>query len=201
MMILLENIWKSFSGQELYHGLNLQLPLGETTCFLGNSGSGKTTLFRLMMGLESLDQGKISGLETLLKSAVFQEDRLCEDLDVLTNILLVQQKKDRISGLEQAKEGLHALKLEGIEGKPVRELSGGMKRRVAILRGVLAEYQVLFLDEPFQGLDPETKECTMAYVKEKTRGKTMFCITHEKNEADDLSTSSVIHLTPLTSSP
>ena len=70
--------------------------------------------------------------------------------------------------------------------QPVRTLSGGMKRRVAILRALCAPYDVLFCDEPFKGLDEGTKGRAMEYFQERTRGRTVILVTHEKNEANFL---------------
>ena len=71
-------------------------------------------------------------------------------------------------------------------GQPVRTLSGGMKRRVAILRALAAEYDVLLADEPFKGLDEATKEQVMATFLERTQGKTVLLVTHETREAQAL---------------
>ncbi len=74
--------------------------------------------------------------------------------------------------------------LAGCENKAVRELSGGMKRRTALLRALLAEYDALFLDEPFKGLDSETKRSVMEYCKRKIVGKTVIFVTHDREERD-----------------
>lgn len=75
------------------------------------------------------------------------------------------------------------LGLNGCDDQPVSELSGGMRQRVSILRALFSEYDVLFLDEPFKGLDETLKRDVMAYVKEKTAGKTVVLVTHDKAEA------------------
>ena len=110
---------------------------------------------------------------------VFQENRLCENLTACANIRLVTGK--RYSDTQLRKE-LAAVGLEGAENKPVRELSGGMKRRVALLRALLAEYDVLFLDEPFKGLDEVTKAVVMDYTRTKVKGKTVIMVTHDIKE-------------------
>ncbi len=86
---------------------------------------------------------------------------------------------------------LDAVGLSGCENKPVRELSGGMKRRVALLRALLAEYDVLYLDEPFKGLDTETKGIVMDYTRRKTKGKTVIMVTHDQAECDMLADETV----------
>ena len=81
---------------------------------------------------------------------------------------------------------LRDLGLEGSLGQPVRTLSGGMKRRVAILRALAADYDVLLCDEPFKGLDQATKALVMDYFLGKTKWKTVILVTHDQGETDAL---------------
>ena len=143
---------------------------------MGPSGCGKTTLLRILLGLETADAGTITGLEGRRMSAVFQEDRLCENVSAVSNLRLVNPALSR----RAAEAALTELGLGEALSQPVREFSGGMKRRVAILRALLAEFDLLLADEPFKGLDEETKRQTMAYFAEHTRGKTVILVTHEE---------------------
>ena len=111
---------------------------------------------------------------------VFQEDRLCENLSALSNLRLVMRGKPDRALIETE---LAAVGLTDCADKPVRDLSGGMKRRIALLRALLAEYEILFLDEPFKGLDDATKQTVMEYCRHKTAGRTVILITHDKSEA------------------
>ena len=140
--------------------------------------SGKTTLLNILMGLTAPDAGTLTGVPAL-KSAVFQEDRLCESFGVLANIRLVCDPE--ISD-EKIIEHLNAIGLEDSFDKSVGEFSGGMKRRVAIVRAMLAKSDILFLDEPFKGLDDETKLDTIRYVKENLNGRTVVMVTHSTDE-------------------
>ena len=81
------------------------------------------------------------------------------------------------NGLKQSAEYAHC---------PISEFSGGMKRRVAILRALLADYDILFLDEPFKGLDAETKALVMSDVKQRSQGKTVILVTHDPTESEIL---------------
>jgi NitT/TauT family transport system ATP-binding protein len=81
---------------------------------------------------------------------------------------------------------LERIGLKGSLSKPVSELSGGMKRRVAIVRAMLAESDILFLDEPFKGLDDETKKTTMQYVKDNMGKRTVIMVTHDMDEVKAL---------------
>ena len=73
--------------------------------------------------------------------------------------------------------------LGGEYSKPVREFSGGMKRRAALVRAVLADSEVLFLDEPLKGLDDQTKDSVIGYLKKHFNGRTVIMVTHDRNEA------------------
>ena len=146
------------------------------------SGAGKTTLLRILMGLETQDRGIITGLDGLRLSAVFQEDRLCENLNPVSNLRLVTPALSRTA----AAEALAAVGLTDCQRQPARELSGGMRRRVAILRALLAEYDLLFLDEPFKGLDQETKEIVMADTRRRCSGRTVLFVTHDSAELEAL---------------
>ena len=151
-------------------------PEGKTTCIRGRSGCGKTTLIRLLLGLDIPDKGKIEVISDRKISAVFQEDRLCENLSAASNIRLVCTETISDRELEEAYK---AVALQ----KPVRELSGGMRRRVSILRALLADSDCVIMDEPLRGLDEKTRTKTIDYILKKTEGKTLIFVTHEEQEA------------------
>ena len=151
-------------------------PEGKTTCIRGRSGCGKTTLIRLLLGLDIPDKGKIEGISDRKISAVFQEDRLCENLSAASYIRLVCTETISDRELEEAYK---AVALQ----KPVRELSGGMRRRVSILRALLADSDCVIMDEPLRGLDEKTRTKTIDYILKKTEGKTLIFVTHEEQEA------------------
>lgn len=178
--ICIRNLSKSFGDKVIFKDMNLTIKGGATTCIMAPSGAGKTTLLRILMGLETADGGRVTGLDKYRFSAVFQEERLCENMTAADNIRLVMPPSVRMQAVlaEMDKIGLC-----GCAAQPVSELSGGMRRRVGILRALLAEYDVLLLDEPFKGLDEVLKGQVMVYVKEKTAGKTVVFVTHDKAEA------------------
>lgn len=180
--IVIEGLCKSYDGKPVLQHFSGVLPMGVVTGLMAPSGAGKTTLLRILMGLEQADNGAIHGLQGLRKSAVFQEDRLCEALDAVANIRLAAPA----CGAEQVREALDMVGLADCAGQPVRELSGGMRRRVAILRALLAEYDLLFLDEPFKGLDRETKARVMADTRRRCAGRTVLLVTHEPTELEAL---------------
>ena len=89
MAIELQNVSKAFGEKQVLQDFSHTFPEGELTCVMGPSGCGKTTLLSLLLGLEQPDAGKILGMEGRRKSAVFQEDRLCENASAVSNIRLV----------------------------------------------------------------------------------------------------------------
>lgn len=182
-MIGAVDIRKSFGGSIVLDGFSHEFADGKVTAVLGKSGCGKSTLLNILMGLTSPDSGEVVRKDGIVISAVFQEDRLCENLTASANIRLVTGK--RFSKEEIAAQ-LARVGLEGCESKPVRTLSGGMKRRTALLRALLAEYDALFLDEPFKGLDADTKRKVMEYCREKISGRTVILVTHDKDECEFL---------------
>lgn len=182
MAIELRNVSKAFGEKQVLKGFSYTFPEGELTCVMGPSGCGKTTLLSLLLGMEQPDAGEILGMEGRRKSAVFQEDRLCENASAVSNIRLVNPALSK----GEAEAMLRELGLGDSLGQPVRTLSGGMKRRVAILRALAAEYDVLFCDEPFKGLDQATKAQVLDYFLARTQGKTVLVVTHDPEEAKSL---------------
>lgn len=180
-MLRAVNITKKFGENVVLSNFSHEFAEGKTTAVLGRSGCGKTTLLNILMGLLTSDGGEVFREGRI--SAIFQENRLCENLSASANIRLVTGK--RLSEARIAEE-LAAVGLQGCESKSVNEFSGGMKRRVAMLRALLSEYDILFADEPFKGLDMDTKHNVMRYFKEKTSGKTVVFVTHDKSECDAL---------------
>ncbi len=181
--IILKNITKSYNNEIVLNNLSFTFKCGEINIITGKSGCGKTTLMNILLGLEKPDSGSVQGINDKQIGVVFQENRLCEYLTAVQNIKLVTNdkytKKEIISFLNELQ-----LDSESCE-KPVSKLSGGMKRRVSILRAVLFDSDVLLLDEPFKGLDDDTKQKVMDFVLQKTKGKTVIIITHLETQMSE----------------
>lgn len=188
--IVIRDLCKSYDGAPVLDRFSAVLKAGTVTGLMAPSGGGKTTLLRILMGLEAPDGGSIEGLEGLRLSAVFQEDRLCEGLDAASNIRLVTPGLSR----QEAEEALRAVGLGECGGKKVREFSGGMRRRVAILRAMLARYDLLLLDEPFKGLDESTKALVMADTRRRWAGKTVLLVTHDPAELEAVGAQACLRL-------
>ena len=178
--LILQKLSKSYHGQVVFSDLSLALSPGNAYCLMAPSGTGKTTLFRILMGLETPDSGTIDGLKNLKISAVFQEDRLLEGYDVLTNLRFVCRQ--RLSDAELSAYAATLLPQNALS-QPVCEFSGGMKRRTAILRAILAPADIVLMDEPFTGLDPETKQQAARMINEYTAGKLLLFSTHSQEDA------------------
>lgn len=181
MEISLQNINKSYGKKVIFQDFSITFPEHSITVLMGASGRGKTTLLHLILEVIKPDKGIIKG-NKIKKSAVFQEDRLCMNLSAVANIRLPNPRL----GKEEVEKEMEKMGLRDCFHQPVREFSGGMKRRVAILRALLSEAELMILDEPFQGLDDKTKEEVMYYMKEKLVGKTVIMVTHDKKEAEAL---------------
>ena len=169
---------KSYGSHQVLRDFSAVFPAGKTSCIMGESGCGKTTLLHILMGLVPPDGGSVENMPQSI-GAVFQEDRLCEELSVGKNIRLTCRWRLPDSTI---RSHLAETLLGDILHQPVRDLSGGMKRRVAILRAVLSDREILILDEPFKGLDEATRAATAAYLKKHTAGKTLILVTHDPAE-------------------
>ena len=185
----LSNISKAYGDITVFDDLSAELPNGEVTQISGESGCGKTTLLRIIAGLEDYS-GEITERPEGKISAVFQEDRLFEELSALENCYLVLHGKPPFDIAEALVST--GLSREDIT-RPVKELSGGMKRRTAIVRSLCTDFGILMLDEPFKGIDRENKLKTAALIKAHTKGKTVLFVTHETADMP-LETHSVLSL-------
>ncbi len=179
-MISIKNVSKSFSDNPILVNTSLDIEYRSFVCIMGSSGCGKTTLVNIILGFEKADDGTVSGVPSNT-AVVFQEDRLCEDFSALSNVRMVIKNKKL--GTKTASDILTALGLEEALKKPVKELSGGMKRRVAIARALAVEADFIIMDEPFKGLDDDTKKSVIDYAKQTLKGKTVLIITHDPEEA------------------
>ena len=181
--VTLNEVTRRFGDQIVLDGLSLTLAPGRVTALMGPNASGKTTVARLVLGLDRPDDGRVVGRHGLRCAAVFQEDRLCEHLSAAENVALVLEHPNRAAVAKEL--GAVGLDAEAI-ARPVRELSGGQRRRVAIARALSGDADLIVLDEPFTGIDVETKPELIAYVRGRLGGRTMLLITHDRSEATQL---------------
>lgn len=179
--INIENISFAYEDKIVFENYSQRFPIGETSVIMAPSGFGKTTLLYMIAGLISPTNGNINiPINNPKFSFAFQDLRLIESLNVKKNITLVNSNIST-NDLDKC---LEALAIKDLADKKVSALSGGEKSRVSIARALMADYDILLLDEPFNGLDDTTKDNVIKYIKEKTAHKTVLLVTHNKDEAD-----------------
>lgn len=185
-MIELKNVTKAFGENVLFQDLSFSVPTGSVTCLLGPSGSGKTSLLNLMAGLMAPDSGTVSVQGRL--SCVFQESRLLPWQTLGENAVYAMDPQiSKIDRHERAGLILKQLELDEAVGLLPGEISGGMARRTALARALLAPHEVLFLDEPLSSLDPDTRGRIVELLPEHLSGKTVVLVTHDYITAAALS--------------
>lgn len=161
------------SGQVLFSDLSLELSEGTALWLTWPSGEGKTTLLRILAGLENPDRGEVRyGRGRLFLSMLFQEDRLCGEYSVLRNVSMTAGDRGR------AEEILRDLLDPSLFQKKCSLLSGGEKRRAALARALAAESDLLFLDEPFAGLDEETAERAWGAIRKWQGSRALLIASH-----------------------
>ena len=189
--IIIKNLSKSYGTLTVLKNVDLTLDRYKTYCLMSPSGTGKTTLFRILMGLEKADEGDIiwnvgsgAGTETDTDAS-----RLCPSFSPLENVMMVQKKHtSEISGIsrDEILTAMCRLLPEECLNRPVSTLSGGMKRRTAILRALLTRSDLLLMDEPFTGLDEGTKDEVIKFLKEYRQDRFLLISTHQKEDVEKL---------------
>ena len=175
-MLTIEHLTKQFGEKTLFR--DLCLTVEGPAVLWAPSGWGKTTLLRILMGLDTPTAGRVRGVGRA--AAVFQEDRLCPQLTALQNVTLVlpgsekQYKKQIRADFQQLGMDTAALAL------PAARLSGGQKRRTALLRALWAPSDTLLLDEPFTGMDPDTLAAAAALLRTRCGTKPLLLATHDR---------------------
>ena len=189
MELKVENLTKRYGGRTVLDGGSFALQEG-VTCLMAPSGAGKTTLLRLLLGLEKADGGQITGLAGRRVSAVFQEDRLLEGLDAGGNLRFVL---GAAYDAKAAEAMLEELSLANVGTKPVRDWSGGMKRRLTLARALLVPSDAVALDEPFTGLDEDNRRRAVGAIRRAAETKPVLLVTHDRDDLAALD-ARIIHL-------
>ncbi len=184
MNVNAKDLYFSYGDQPVLQGVSIELTDAQPVVLLGGSGMGKTTLLRILAGLMKPADGEVIGIDKDTRIAVmYQEDRLFPHLTVYKNLKLIRPGVTR----EEAAGLLAELNLEEtVLNQLPRELSGGMRRRVALARALLFEADLVLMDEPFQGLDVDTRRMALAAVKKWTKGRPTLLISHEPEDGPAL---------------
>ena len=172
--IRVQNLCKTYGDHVVLHNLSFTAGVGVTR-ILGRSGAGKTTLLRILLGLDQPDSGSLFGTNCRW-AAVFQEDRLLGHLDAEDNLRFALGSAYNAAA---AKTLLGKLGLADVGSKPICEYSGGMKRRLALARALLAPSDALILDEPFTGLDEENRFIALRCILHAAQTKPVLLASHE----------------------
>lgn len=175
-MLKLKDLTVKYEDQTVIKSLDFTFENGKFYGITGPSGIGKTTLFAAVAQLIKPDSGKILTDGEKI-GYVFQDPRLFPWMSAIENVECVCDDKSR------AKQYLDMLLPEGAEKYP-HELSGGMKQRVSVARALAYDCDVLLLDEPFKGLDGQTKEIVIKTVLEFIKGRTAIMISHDVEELE-----------------
>lgn len=194
-VILIKNLSKSFDGKEIFNGLNLSIKENQIIAILGPSGCGKTTMLRMICGLENCEMDTIffnsKDVNEISLSGqiglIFQKPILFPHLNVGRNILLGSKVKgDKKMKKSLIEKELEFIGLPGFSKRKTEYLSGGEAQRVALARALLAEPELLLLDEPFSALDVKSRRKIAKDTREilKSRKMTAIHVTHDKEEAE-----------------
>lgn len=181
----IHNLTKNYNEKTVLDQFSLQLPSTGTVCLFGPSGCGKTTLLNCIAGLEPFDSGEIEGTGNGKISYLFQENRLLPWISAKDNIAAVLRRKAG-QNAEQAEKWLRLVGLAEAGNKRPAELSGGMRRRVALARALAYGGDLYLMDEPFQGLDAERRDEMIALLQKETAGALKIIVTHDFEEAEML---------------
>lgn len=184
--IEINSIYKSYEGQAVLNDVSATLNAGKVYCLMAPSGAGKTTLLHILAGLDKPDGGSVD-TQFVQSAMVFQEDRLCEEQTALQNVMLTG------CGRKIAEECLLKLLPKEALDKSVKNLSGGMRRRVCVARALVSEGNILLLDEPFTGLDEETRKKVQEIILEYQRKRLVLIATHEEKDREKLQ-GEILHL-------
>ena len=185
-MLSIKNLSYKYGNNTVIDALSYEFECGKVTAIVGESGVGKTTLVNLISALLPAPLGTIeSDLNKI--GYVFQEPRLFNWMSALENVSTVSDE-------ETARALLTQMGLADALSKYPAELSGGMKQRVAIARALAYDPELVILDEPFKGLDPEKRREISEFVFKALKGKTVIMVTHDLQDLEFADV--VLELTP-----
>lgn len=198
-VVHIKNMVKKYGDFPAVEGISLEIAQGECFGILGPNGAGKSTLMKVMYGSSQITSGEVFILGLNVKQhmseiksrigVVPQEDGLDTDLSVIENLLIYGSfyGLDRKVISDRADYLLRLMKMEDRTDRAVETLSGGLKRRLAIARGLINQPDILFLDEPTTGLDPQARRWIWDFFKSlKEQKSTLILTTHYMEEAEFL---------------
>ncbi|MHC1745357.1 MAG: ABC transporter ATP-binding protein [Syntrophobacteraceae bacterium] len=198
-MIWIQNLTKNYRNVAALKGIDLEVDAGELFAYLGPNGSGKTTTIKILTGLAKPSSGDATLHGFHIEREAMQAKRQCglvpqtinldHELTVFENLdlhgrLFHMERKERVSRIDEL---LEYIEIKDRRNSPVKQLSGGLKRRVMVARALMHSPRILFLDEPTVGLDPSIRRRIWSLIKRiQQAGTTIFLTTHYIEEAEFL---------------
>ena len=198
-MIEVKNLTKKFNGKRVLNDVSFEVGKGEVFGYLGPNGAGKTTTMRIFLGLLKPTSGKALAMGRNLDNdeevrgrvgVVLENDGLYERLSAYANLDYYAQLYDVSSRKDKIKELLQFVGLYERKDDKVGEFSRGMRRKLALVRSIIHEPDILFFDEPSAGLDPEAQKMVRDLILElsKEKGRTIFLNSHDLDEVQRICT-------------
>jgi ABC-2 type transport system ATP-binding protein len=183
-MITIEHINKSFGAQQVLKDVSLEIPAGQVLGLLGPNGAGKSTLMKILIGLWKADSGSVSVPPRIgylpENNPLYEEMYVTEYLQFMASLTQIENRK---SGIEDL---IDRVGLTPERHKHIRELSKGYRQRVGLAQALLGDPQLLILDEPTTGLDPNQLVEIRALIRSLGKDRTVILSTHIMQEVREM---------------
>ena len=181
-MIKANNLSKSFNGNRIFSGININLEKSKVLGVVGNNGSGKTTLLKIVAGIINSDTGEINLNENVKLDFLGHENMLYQNFSISENIDFFSNISGFRISFESQNEIEKALGLKNILGKKISDLSYGQRKKASMLRSLISDPDLLVLDEPFSNLDSDSTDSFISILKTlKESGKSIIISSNRKD--------------------
>lgn len=181
-MIKANNLSKSFNGNRIFSGININLEKSKVLGVVGNNGSGKTTLLKIVAGIINSDTGEINLNENIKLDFLGHENMLYQNFSISENIDFFSNISGFRISSESQNEIEKALGLKNISGKKISELSYGQRKKASMLRSLMSDPELLILDEPFSNLDSDSTDSFISILKTlQESGKSIIISSNRKD--------------------
>ena len=187
-MIKANNLSKSFNGNRIFSGININLEKSKVLGVVGNNGSGKTTLLKIVAGIINSDTGEINLNENIKLDFLGHENMLYQNFSISENIDFFSNISGFRISSESQNEIEKALGLKNILGKKISDLSYGQRKKASMLRSLMSDPELLILDEPFSNLDSDSTDSFISILKTlKESGKSIIISSNRKDNVGSVS--------------
>ena len=187
-MIKANNLSKSFNGNRIFSGININLEKSKVLGVVGNNGSGKTTLLKIVAGIINSDTGEINLNENIKLDFLGHENMLYQNFSISENIDFFSNISGFRISFESQNEIEKALRLKNILGKKISDLSYGQRKKASMLRSLMSDPELLILDEPFSNLDSDSTDSFISILKTlKESDKSIIISSNRKDIVGSIS--------------